>query len=168
LINGIKGSGRAFLNDAFATMALEMLGDLVHKGPNGGFPARLKASVIGRIQIGDSSAVHDGLYDGRGGHAGHAGKGVNIDNAIVAFFNKLQDGGDAQTGFGCNIKCKNIFLLEQLFQMAHLMIVFKINPPGSAVVELFLSHFLVEKISAGADDLMKIIFQTTEIQLLEV
>jgi hypothetical protein len=149
-------------------MALEMLGDLVHKGPYGGFPARLKASVIGRIQIGDSPPVHNGLYDGRGGHAGHAGEGINIDNTIVAFFNKLQDGGDAQTGFGCNIKRKNIFFLEQLFQMTHLMIVFKINQPGSTVVELFLSHFLVEKICAGTDDLMKIIFQTTEIELLEV
>ena len=156
------------LDNTFSAIALEMLGDLVHKGSYGGFPARLKASVIGRIQIGDSLPVHDGFYDGRGGHARHAGKGINIDNTIVAFFNKLQDGGDAQTGFRCNIKCKNIFFLEQLFQMAHLMIVFKINQPGSAVVELFLSHFLVEKISARADDLMKIIFQTTEIQLPEV
>jgi hypothetical protein len=165
---GIASLGRAFLNDAFATMALEMLASLVHKGSYGGFPARLKASVIGRIQIGDSPTVHDGLYDGCGGHAGHAGKGINIDNAIVALFNKLQDGGDAQTGFRCNIKRKDIFFLEKLFQMTHLMIVFKINQAGGAVIELFLSHFLVEKISAGTDDLIKIIFQTTEIHLLEV
>ena len=98
-------------------MALEMLGDLVHKGPYGGFPAWLKAAVIGRIQIGDPSAVHDRLYDGGGRHTRHAGKGINIDHAIVAFFNKLKDGGDAQTGFRGNIKRKNIFFPEQLLQM---------------------------------------------------
>ncbi len=89
LINGSAGSCRAFLNAAFSAMALEMPGDLVHKGPYGGFPARLKASVKGRIQIGDSHTVHDRLDDGRGGHARHTGKGIHIDNAIVAFFGKL-------------------------------------------------------------------------------
>ena len=138
-------------------MALEMLGDLVHKGPYGGFPARLKASVIGRIQIGDSHAVQDRLYNGRGGHARHAGKGIHIDNAIVAFFNKLQDGRDAQTGFGGDIKGKNIFFLEYLFQMTDFVIVFKINQPGGAVVKLFLSHFLVEKITAETDDLLQML-----------
>jgi hypothetical protein len=149
-------------------MVLKMLGNLMHKGPQSSFSAWLKASVIGRIQIGDSHSIQNRFYNSRGGHARHAGEGIHIDNAIVAFFNKLQDGRDAQTGFGGDIKGKNIFFLEQLLQMTHLMIVFKINAPGGAVVELFLSHFLVEKISAGADDLMKIIFQTTEIQLLEV
>ena len=138
-----------------------MLGGLMHKRSDGGFSAGLKASVIGCIQIGDSSAVHDGLYDGRGGHAGHAGKGINIDNAIVAFFNKLQDGRDAYTGLRGDIKGKNVFFLEQLFQMTHLVIVFQINQPGGAVVELFLPHFLVEKVCARAEDLVKIIFQTT-------
>ena len=76
--NGIAGSCRTLLNDPFSSMTLEMLGSLMHEGPYGGFPARLKASVIGRIQIGDSLPVQERLYDGRGGHARHAGKGINI------------------------------------------------------------------------------------------
>ena len=139
-------------------MVLKMLGNLVHKGPQSGFPARLKASVIGRVQIGDSPSVQNRLYNGRGGHPRHAGEGIYIDNAVVAFFYKLQDGRDAQTGFGGDIKGKNIFFPEQLFQMAHLVIVFKINQPGGAVIKLFLSHFLIEKIPPEADDLLQMVF----------
>jgi hypothetical protein len=83
---------------------------------------------------------------------------LHIDNAVVAFFDKLQDGRDAQTGFGGDIKGKNIFFLEHLFQMTDFMIVFKINQPGGAVVELFLSHFLVEKTSPENHDLLQMVF----------
>ena len=130
----------------------------MHKGPQGSFSARLKASVIGRIQVGDSHSVQNRRYNGRGGHTRHAGKGIDVDNAVVAFFNKLQDGRDAQTGFGGDIKGENIFLPEQLFQMTHLMIVFKINEPGGAVIELFLFHFLVEEICTEADDFLQMVF----------
>ena len=160
-------SGGALLNAAFSTITLEMLGGLMHKRSDGRFSARLKASVIGRIQIGDSHPVHNRLYDGRGGHARHAGKRVHIDDTIIAFFNKLQDGRDAHTGFRGDIEGKNVFLPEQLFQMTHFVIVFQINQPGGAFVELFLPHFLVEKIGAGADDFVKMSFQTTQVPLLK-
>ena len=150
--------GSTLLNDAFPAMVLKMLADLMHKGPYGSFPARLKAPVIGRIQIGNSHSVQSRLYNGRGGHARHAGEGKHIDNTVVAFFNKLHDGRDAQTGFGGDIKGKNVFFREQLFQMADLMIVFKINEPGGAVIKLLLSDFLVEKIAAEADDLLQMLF----------
>ena len=139
-------------------MVLKMLGNLMHKGPQGSFSARLKASVIGRIQVGDSHSVQNRRYNGRGGHSRHAGEGIHIDNAIAAFFDKLQDGRDAQTGFGGDVKGKNVFFPEQLFQMTDLMIVLNINEAGSAVIELFLSHFLVEKIPTTADDLLQMLF----------
>ena len=153
---------------AFSSMTLEMLGCLMHEGPNRCFSARLNACVVRCIQIGDSHPVHDGLDDGRGGHARHAGKGINVDHTAVAFFNKLQNGRDADTGFGCNIKGKDIFSLEQFFQVTHLVIVLNIDQPGGAFVELSLFHFLIEKICTGVEDFMKIVFQSNEIQLLEV
>ena len=85
-------------------MALKMLLHLVHEGPDSRFPARLQASVVRRIQVRNPAFVHDGFDNGRSGHARHARKRVNIDNPVVAFICKLHNSGDAQTGFGSDIK----------------------------------------------------------------
>ena len=92
-----------------------MLLHLMHEGPDGCLSARLQAVVVRRIQVRNPALVHDGLDDGRSSHARHARKGVDIDDPVVAFFCKLQNSGDAQTGFSCDIKCKNTFLVEQAF-----------------------------------------------------
>ena len=129
----------------------------MHEGPDGCLPTRLQASVIRRIQIRNPPPAHHRFDNGRCGHTRHAGKRVDIDHAVVAFFYKLQNRGNAQAGLGGDIKRKNIGLFEQLFQVAYLVIMFNINQSADPSVELLLSHFLVEKISAKTENVVYVV-----------
>jgi hypothetical protein len=90
-------------------VAFKVLLRLIHKRPDGRFPARLKGAVIGRVEVWNFLLIHDGSYDGGRDGAGHAGEGVHIDHPVVALIHVLQDSRNAEARFGPHVKGVDFF-----------------------------------------------------------
>ena len=91
-----------------SSVAVEMLVGLVHEGSNRSFPSRLKAAVIGGIQIGNSQFAHKRFDDGGCDGARHACKRVYVYHPIEPLFGILPCTGNAQAGFGSHVKREKI------------------------------------------------------------
>ena len=146
----------------FPPMSFEMLICLVHEGPYGSLPAGLGTGIIGSVQIRNSELVHEGFYDRGGDRAGHTGKRVDIDNAVISFPGILYYSGYAKTGLSTRIKGEHVLFLKDSFKVRHLVISGQIDEGPNPLVSLSLSIFLVIEVPPVTHDILQVFLHGSE------
>ena len=150
-----------------SSVAVEMLVGLVHEGSNRSFTSRLRAAVIGGIQIWNSQFAHERFDDGGCDGARHACKRIHVYHPVVSLFDVLAYSGNAQAGFGSHVKREKIIFLEHIFEFFYLVIFFQVKNRFRPFVDLALFGLLVEKISGKVNHILQMIFDLVYTKLFE-
>ena len=127
-------------------VALEVLESLIHESPDCRLPAGLDAGIAGDIEVRHSLSVHERLGDRRGGHARHAGEGIDIHHAVITGRCIVQDSRDTEARLRADMEGEDIILSEDILQVGHFVAFFQVNDRLDLSVSLSLPELLIEKV----------------------